>query len=345
MAMGDYDVLMAKTRAMYGKLLKREDYNELLKQKSVGDVVYYLKHNTYYGNILTDVNEGEIHRGQFEKILRKSLMNDYDKLFCFTHGKIRDFLKVIYLRHEIDSLKRLLRVLETKGTTSTAEESLIFLKNYDPLHIAKLATVQNIRELINELKGTPYYDVLRPFLNEKDGDNLFMIEMSLDLYYVNMVFSKKKTLLSGLDAETVTRSLGTEIDILNLLWIYRGRIIYNMDRSIVLSYLIPHRYRLPMDLIYELVDATDKDAFMQITAQSRYSELFLSEDSRFYDLKFSEYMYDFHRRMLRNYGFSIASAISYLYLKEYEISNIVSIIEGIRYGMPVETIRSFIVGM
>lgn len=345
MAVGDYNALMAKTRAMYGKLLKKEDYDELLRQKNLSGVVYYLKHNTYYSNILADVNEEEVHRGQFEKILRKSLMNDYRKLFCFTHGNIRDFLKVIYLKYEIDSLKRLLRVMETKGSPAVAEESLYFLRSYDPLHIAKLATAKNIRELINELKGTPYYDVLRPFLNERDGDNLFMIEMSLDLYYINLVFSKKKKLLSGLDAEAVNLSLGREIDILNLLWIYRGRIIYNIDRSIILGYLIPHRYKLPMELIYELADAKDKETFLEIAGRSGYSDLFLSDDSRFYDLKFAEYMYRLHRRMLRKYGFSISSAISYLYLKEYEISNIVSIIEGIKYGLPAETIKSFVTGL
>lgn len=345
MVTGDYNALMAKARAMYGKLLKKDDYEELLKQKSVGDVVSYLKHNTHYHDVLADVNEDDIHRAQFERIMKRSLMNDYRKLFCFAHGNLRDYLRVIYLKHETESLKRLLRVLETKGTTTVAEESLVFLKSYDPLHIAKLSTAQNVKELISELKGTPYYDVLRPFLNEKDGHNLFELEMSLDMYYLNLVFAKKKRLLSGIDAEAVARSLGSEIDALNLLWIYRGRIIYNIDRSIILSYLVPHRYKLSMDVIYSLVDAKDKKTFLQIVAQTKYSVLFMSEDSRFFDLKFSEYMYKFHRRMLRKYGFSILSAISYLYLKEYELSNIVSIIEGIRYGLPVETIRSFVVGL
>jgi len=344
LATGDYNALMAKARAMYGKLLKKEDYNELLKQRSVGDIVSYLKHNTHYSDVLADVNESEIHRAQFERILRRSLMNDYRKLLSFAHGNIRDFLKLIYLKHEIESLKRLLRALETKGTTSVAEDSLYFLKSYDPLHIAKLATVQNIKELISELKDTPYYDVLRPFLGEKEGHNLFELEMSLDMYYLNLVFSKKKTLLSGLDSEVVARAFGNEIDVLNLLWIYRGRIIYNIDRSIILSYLIPHRHKLSMDVIYSLVDAKDKKTFLQIAARTKYSELFVSDDSRYFDLKFSAYMYEFHRRMLRKNGFSIISAISYLNLKEYELSNIVSIIEGIRYGLPEETIRSFIIG-
>lgn len=345
MAIGEYNALAAKARAMYGKLLKKEDYNELMRQKSVGDVVSYLKNNTYYHELLSDVNESDVHRAQLERILKRSLMNDYRKLFCFTNGNVKDFLKVIYLKHETESLKRLLRALETKGTTTVAEDSLCFLKNYDPLNIARLSTAQNIKELISELNGTAYYDVLRPFLNEKDGHNLFRIEMSLDMYYINMVFSKKKKLLSGLDAEVVARSFGSEIDAINLLWIYRGKLIYDIDRNIILSYLIPHRYKISKDLIYELVDVKDKNEFLQIVTQTKYSGLFMSDDSRFYDLKFSEYMYKLHLRMLRKYGFSISSAISYLYLKEIEISNIVSIIEGIKYGLPVETVRTFVIGV
>lgn len=345
MAIGEYSALVGKTRAMYGKLLTYDNYKEIMRQKSVGDVVSYLKYNTHYHVVLAGINETDIHRAKFERILRKSLLNDYRKLFCFTNGNVKKFIKIAYLRHEIESFKRLFRVLETEGTTTLVEDSLLFLKRYDTLNISKLSTVHNSQEFISNLKGTVYFDVLRPFLVGNSKFNLFQIEMSLDMYYINMVFSKKKKLLSGLDAKVIERSFGTEIDVLNLLWIYRGRILYNIDRSIILSYFIPHRYKISMDVIYDLVDVESEDKFLQIVANTRYADLFISDDSGFFELKFSDYMYRLHRSLLRKYGFSIACAVSYLHLKEFELSNIISIIEGIRYKMPVETIRTYIIGM
>lgn len=344
-AVAEYSALAGKTRAMYGKLLTTENYMDLMNQKTVGDVAAYLKQNTYYNDALSGLNTAGIHRAQLENILRKSLLRDYKKLFCFSRGNVKEFLKISYLKYEVESFKRLFRILEMEGDTALVEDSLLFLNRYGTLDIAKLSTAVNSQEFIANLKGTVYYDVLRTFLAEDRNHNLFDIEMSLDMYYVNLVYKKRKKLLEGLNASVVGISLGIEIDVSNLLWIYRGRMIYNLDRSVILSYLIPHRYKLPMELIYELVDTKDPEAFIKIVGRTKYADLFLSGTHRHYELNFSEYMHDMHRSFLRKYAFSISGALSYLHLKEYELSNIISIVEGIRYQLPVETIRTFITGI
>lgn len=345
LSVAEYSALAGKTRAMYGKLLTTENYKELMRLKSVDDVAEYLKYKTQYGQSLSNLQEGPVHRAQFEHILRKSLLDDYRKLFSFTQGDVKEFLKVAYLKYEVESLKRLFRVLETEGTTTLVEDSLLFLAKYDTLHFSKLTQVHSSQEFIANLKGTTYYQVLSPFLAGDKSRNLFHIEMTLDMYYLNLVFAKKKRLLQGLDAKVIEHSLGTEMDVLNLMWIYRSRMIYNLDRSVILGYLIPHRYKLSQELIYELVDVEDRETFQKIVAQTKYGNLFLSDRHVFFELNYSEYMFHMHRSFLRKYGFSIASAVSYLHLKEYELSNIISIVEGIRYHLPMDTIAKYIVGL
>ena len=344
LAAAEYSALAGKTRAMYGKLLTSEDYSELMQQRSVGDVAAILKYRTHYRGVLSGINECDIHRIQLENILKKSLLDDFRKLFCFSRGKRKAFLKIAYMKHEVESIKRLFRVLEMEGTTTLAKEALLFLSKYDTLNITRLSKVHSSQEFIANLKGTGYYHILRPFLAEDKSHNLFHIEMSLDRYYMNLVISKKKSLLQGMDAKVVDYSVGTEIDVMNLLWIYRGRAIYNLDRSVILGYLVPHGYSLSMDLIYELVDARGSEAFKQIVAKTKYAELFSSDKHMFFELNYSEYMYTMHKRFLRKYGFTISSALSYLHLKEFELSNIISIIEGIRYQLPEDEIRRYIVG-
>ncbi len=341
----EYSALAGKTRGMYGKLLSNEDYMELMGQKSVCDVASFLKNNTHYSEALSGWNECEIHRGHLENILRKSLMEDFRKLFSFTHGNVKEFLKIVYLRYEVESFKHLFRVLEREGTTDLAEDSLLFLNKYDTLNIGKLAKSGNSQIFISNLKGTEYYQVLRPFLTGDEHHNLFHIEMSLDMYYVNLFLKKRKSLLTGVNAKVVDYSIGTEVEVLNLLWIYRGRMVYNLDRSVILGHLIPHRYKLSREFIYELVDVKSPDYFKKLVSQTKYADLFLSDSHSFFELNFSEYMYRVHRSFLRKYGFSIASALSYVNLKQYEISNIISIIEGIRYNLPMESIRKYVVGI
>jgi V/A-type H+-transporting ATPase subunit C len=345
MAVAEYSALAGKSRAMYGKLLTTENYRDLMRQKSVGDVAAYLKYNTPYKDTVSSLNESDIHRVPFENMLRKSLLNDYRKLFCFSQGSIKEFLKVALLKHEVESVKRLFRVLEMEKTVNLVEDSLLFLSKYDTLNISRLTKSRNSHEFIANLQGTAYYNVLRPFLSEEPSHNLFHIEMALDMHYLNFVLSRKKRLLEGLDASVVERSIGTEIDVLNLLWIYRGRMIYNLDRSVILGFFIPQGYKLSRDLVYELADARDPEAFKQIASRTKYAGLFASDKHHFFELNFNEYMYSMHLSFLRKYGFSISSALSYLHLKEYELSNIISILEGIRYNLPVEEIARYVVGI
>ncbi|HEY8499167.1 MAG TPA: V-type ATPase subunit [Clostridia bacterium] len=340
-----YSALFGKTHAMFGKLLTTENYYELMRQKNVINIAAFLKYRTDCGKAFDGIDESEIHRAHLENVIRKSFLDHYRKLSYFTSGNIKGFLKIAYLKHEIESLKRLFRVLEMEGDTAPAQNSLLFLKKYDMLNLENLAATGNTKTFISNLEGTEYYHVLRPFLSEAGQHNLFHIEMALDMYYINLINRKKKQLLTGLDAKIADHSIGTEIDVLNLMWIYRARIAYNLDGNAILRYLIPGGYKLSAELLRELVRINSRDGFLAIIGNTEYSNLFLSEPHGFFELNFSEYMYRMHSRFFRKYGFSIAAVLSYLHLKECELSNIISIIEGIRYGLPVDRIKSFVVGI
>ena len=116
LAAAEYSALAGKTRAMYGKLLKSEDYSELMQQRSVGDVAAILKYRTHYRGVLSGINECDIHRIQLENILKKSLLDDFRKLFCFSRGQEKRFEDRLYeTRGGI--LSACSEVLEMEGTT------------------------------------------------------------------------------------------------------------------------------------------------------------------------------------------------------------------------------------
>ena len=69
--------------AVYGKRLKPEDYSALLSCTSVSDAADYLKRNTYFSRWLDGVDTENIHRGNLENILRRSLMENYFRIVGF----------------------------------------------------------------------------------------------------------------------------------------------------------------------------------------------------------------------------------------------------------------------
>lgn len=339
-----YGALSAKARASYGRLLAKKDYEELIQKKSVGEIAGYLKANTHYRDILSNVDENLIHRGQLENIIKTDIMKEYDKFLKFTSGNARKFLQSTYKKYETESLKIIFRRLETVGGVMSAEGFLLFLKDNTAIDFHKLIQSANSREFINNLEGTEYYDVLRPFMAKESQINLFNIEMMLDLNYFKYLHKRMKKYLKGNDYKPLQDSFGVKTDVLNLLWIYRCKKYYNMPKEIIRSYLLPYNAKIRKEMLNNLIDAESVEIFLETVAKTKYADIFKRDIDEFFEVNFADYMYNIHSRLFRNYPLTVSAAVDYIHMKEYELSNIVSIIESIRYGLRQDKIKKYIVG-
>lgn len=75
--------IATKARAMYGARVTPGDYEELLKKRSVGEIAAYLRDNTHYREVLTQMDPAAIHRGQLENLLRSLRYIQYQRLIAF----------------------------------------------------------------------------------------------------------------------------------------------------------------------------------------------------------------------------------------------------------------------
>lgn len=340
-----YGAVSSKTRAMYGRLLRADDYKELIHKKTVSDVVSYLKNNTHYRDVLANVAENEIHRRDLENTLKQDLINDYVKLVKFTSGQTREFIKLLYTKIEIESLKIIFRIFEAGGNAGLVLEDLNILNiKYENLDLSKLAMARDLEQFMNELKDTPYYNVLKPFANDGNKTLLFSMEMALDLFYLRTVHDEYRKLKDANDRRLVREYAGLESDIFNIFWIYRSKTFYEMDNEVIRSYTLPPIYKLKKASIDALVNAKNFDEFISVVRSTPYAFLF-DKGNKFFEQNYTEFMYKLHKKRFRTYPFSIACVISYLRLKEVELSNIISIIEGVRYKLSEETIRQYIIGV
>ena len=341
-----YGALSGKTRAMYGKLLKDNDYTSLMQKKSVSEVVSYLKSNTHYKSVLSNIEEGSIHRGHLEDILKHDLINDYAKLLKFANGSLKEFIHLIYVKIEIESIKLIFRAFEVGHAEQiTLEDSMLFLSNNSGVDIPKLALAHNLNDFLLGLKDTVYYDVLRPFAYESNETRLFDMEMALDQFYLRNIQSEYKKLLNGQDQAIMKEIAGLESDIFNIFWIYRSKTFYNIDDEVIGSYTLPLIYKLNKNTMEALIKAKDSEEYISIVNETPYNFLFEGQHALLFEHNYSEFMYRAHKTRFRRYPFSIACVSSYLRMKEAELSNIITIIEGIRYQLPEGNIRKYVVGM
>jgi V/A-type H+-transporting ATPase subunit C len=341
-----YGAMSGKTRAMAGKFLKPSDYQGIVQKKSVSEVAAYLKYNTGYSAVLADINEAEIRRGELENILKLQYINDYEKLMRFSSGSQKDFISLLYLKMEIESIKLLLRIFEAGNAhPSLLEESLPFLTRYVDLDIQKLALSRNLEEFIAGLSGTDYAEAMRPYVSMDQDTRLFHLEMALDLYYLRKVLDMSTGLLRGSDRQIAMELNGIEIDVFNIFWIYRIKRYYSFDKELIYTYIIPYWYRIKRADIDGLISAKDTDEFCRVLARTPYAGFFADEEPGAFERRYNDFLYEIHRKRFIQQPFSVACIISYLKLKEFELNNIVSIIEGIRYSFPPEEIGKFITGI
>ena len=59
--------------------------------------------------------------------------------------------------------------------------------------------------------------------------------------------------------------------------------------------------------------------------------------------KIYQYLYDMFKKANRDNRMNIAKLTSVLHFLEYEIRDIITIIEGIRYDVPVEAMKDFLI--
>ena len=127
---------------------------------------------------------------------------------------------------------------------------------------------------------------------------------------------------------------------LNLMWIYRSRTKLELPPELVYSYIIPIYYHVRQADILKMANAKSKDELLELLQQTRYAALFMGKDL---ELEYLRMFQTLCMRMLRSDPYSLASIQCYMWLKEIEFRNIISIIESIRYGLEPEDMQEYLI--
>ncbi len=338
-----YGAVSAKAHVLKRGLLKEADYLALTHKKSVAEVCAYLKNETSYREVLANVNENNIHRDELERLIKTAYFAQAVQLISFDHGANRPFYQYVYVKAELDMLKNILRNLA--NDERPCYDIPPSLKRQFTVDFDRLIDARDIPEFLEILSGSRYERIIAPLISRKEHQNLFSVEMTLDMFYYQWVEKLRQSLPGALDRKLLQETLSTELDVLNLFWIYRCKKYFNLPRELIYSYLIPNRGRLKKESVIFLVESESAEAFLAAVRKTPYARVFENCESEFFHRQYAELVYALHRKMFRLYPYSVLAVVSYLHLKETEFSNIVAIIEGIRYGLSPAAIRPYIISL
>lgn len=339
-----YCAVSAKLKAMHSLYLSKSDYDIMLTKKTVPEVCSYLKENTGYASVLENVDDRNIHRFDLEMHLREELRKEYIRMYEFVGQKERKILYTWSMRAEIEFLKRAVHCIfngESNSIELLQNTVSDFFKAHSKIDIDAVGRARTFDDLIKACRNTIYYEVL--VRSSKIDADVFAVTMRLDSFYYRKLWKAKDIYIDKSEKHIFEEYIGKDIDALNILWIYRSRKYFNVNREMVYTYLIPVRYKLSEEQIKKMVEAENMEQFLETVRTTPYGMMFEGIDKGFFaEEKYTKMIYSLTKRIYKNHPVSISAVFAYFRLKEIEIDNLETIIEGIRYSFSAEAISEHI---
>lgn len=338
------NAILAKARSMYSHRLTEQNYEELLKRRSINDLVAYLKSETAYSGILADLKEVNIHRGQLEALLNKEIFLRLDRLMRFASKKELEFYRLGVMELEIQLILTKARLIVSDYYTGYEIEIPEYLNKYASFDLYGLLAINDYDSLLLLLKGTKYYDALlkyKPEDDERFDSNMLELELK-HIYYAQYVDVVNK-LYRGKKRKDLLTMINTSIELQNITKIYRLKKYFNATPDQIRETLFMEYSRIPKSVMYELIETKDASEFLRKLAESPY-KLYVDDHEFVYIEYYTEKIrYNLARRFMR---FSTDSALVYMTYKivyQVEIDNLKHIIEGLRYGEAPSQIEAMLI--
>ena len=338
------NVISAKAKAMYGKRLVDSDYAEMMRKQTVSEIAGYLKNNTHFSLVLSNINENLIHRGQLENLLRRACFDRYLRLSRYQKSSGR-FYYFAVLRAEIEQILLAVMHLSTDAQSDIILSIPAFLMDHASFNLLSLATVHSFSDLLLVLDKTPYKGVLFPFIATIGADQAVDVsacETALFSHYYAEIIARAKKEFSGDVRAKLLRIILMEIDLTNLCVIYRLKKYFGKKSDEIVRYLLPFHYKLTRNILRQMLDSASPDDIVDMS-QKKYKCAGTGEKVEYIDEYVRQLRYFLNKRELRFSNSAPLVLYAFMALSEIEVSNITRIIEGVRYKMNPEEIGKLII--
>ncbi len=335
--------IATKARAMYGGRLTKADYTELMKRSTVPEAAAYLRDNTHYGDVLSRVDVAAIHRGQLENLLRQERYNRYLRLIRYDFSREAGFYQYLFLWDEIQQIINLLRYI---GAGSEGEFQI---RGAEPLYCSynreALLRARTYEAVFEALRGTDYYKLLRKH-PIRDGESknkldLVSIERDLTTYYYNRVFASIGREFDRSTARELREVFLRQIDAENITNAYRLRRFFKSAPEYIRSSLLP--FRTPSHKLIEQIICAEPQELDQILRSSHMGAGATDDDMEFIETLTLRLRDKYTKKMMRYSTHAPVTLVAYVSQMEVELSNIINIVEAIRYQLAPADIAKMLI--
>lgn len=330
--------ILSKTRAMFGLRLTAEDYRALASKKDVGSAAAYLRTLPAYADILSGVSDNTIRRRELEGLLRQNHFRTFESLCRYELTIGERFSDFILLTTEIDQIiGNISRIMANRRDGAPIAASA-YLERRIKVDARALEAAQNYEELLSAVRQSYFYDTLASLGKTLSGD-LVRYENALYGAFYDRIFEDIRESLGGSAGDTLIDMFTSEIDLENLVRIVRLKEYFRADAGYIRIALLPHG-NVKGSVAERLISCKDVS---EVLSAADHMKVFRGKLGDYADCTRIDELparYMLRRAYHEIYFSSVPSVVmvSYLKISEIELSNIIRIIEGIRYSLDPDKI-------
>ncbi len=329
----------AKVMALKSFLLAPEDYHYLLRARNLEDLVGYLR-STAYGPVLSG---WDWRRGDAEAELSRRLYGNLAQTFLEVRRGLKKresrVLDLLVYRLIAENLKVVLRALHQGLDPIRAAARLLPLESLSSLDFPEMLGQGSIPRLVEHLAATVWGLPLARGLDRYQRESsLFPLEMSLDLFVYAALWRGLET-LSRADRLIAAGLLGALTDVTNITWAGRFRDLYGFPPEETYQYLLEAgSFRSPAAR-HDLAFAANTGEMILRLPRPVYIELLQgAQDRAEVETRLRHYWLATLERSLGGPPFQIGLPLAYLFFKELELDNLITLITGMLLHLPPERV-------
>jgi V/A-type H+-transporting ATPase subunit C len=334
-----YAAISARVRAMYSSLLSPQDFARLSDAPDFSTLITQLK-QTAYGPYLENLKDKDMTPQKVDLAIKGRLADSYYSVIHMAPEHARSLLKQLYRYFEVQNLKALLRALITDPSWERVQDVLFPMGSMTVLPAQAMVEAGSVAAAVELLQGTPYYETLSFAMKRYSAEqNLFPLEVALDLYYWRQLWQEAKK-LQGQDREQAARIIGSLMDVNNLMWVIRYKIYHGLAEEEVINYTLPFGFRVRDEDVRAIAAGADLASVVGRVFPGIPDLNALLDDPR---AGLPKLEIELKRRLMQQClaaftgnPFHIGVPLAFLILSELEIEDLTVLIEAKSSQMPEE---------
>jgi len=332
----DLDYLVARLHARRSCMAEAERLDGLCRIRSLPD---------FFRAIFPESDlKGLI---DFQRLLINELINEFSGFRNHISGPGADLLDWTLVRFQVENLKVLIRICLTKIPFEEVNEHLISLPKEFALNTQELAKADSPADFVRLVpRGLLQENLEKALEIYREHPQSFFFEVALDCGYFKGLVARTEELLVE-DREIIRPMVNQEVDIFHLMLVVRGKFHYSLAPEMLRPL---HIAGTRISRAFFTAMLSDPDIH---TSVSRIAERVLdaspfkhgpNDGSMTVDASVLESLAWKRFFRLANLAFrrnhmGLGAIMGYVGLRRVEVANLITISEGIRTGIPAETIR------